>query len=370
MTNPKLRLRRALAHAALGAAFAASASLATRAAHAQGAEEPTAPPALPEPAPTAPSAPAAGQLAPSAGAHAEAAPQPATAPVAPASAISVTIGSYTCFVGEHDGFDAPDARTTALLVCREVERRKAPAPVYEVRLDKLGGQILLSVIDRHSGDSREMLVRGFDEVPVVSRRLVGALIEQKSVERTETVENIAGEETRAPRLKPGQVGFDMSIIGMSGVGMDVGMSAGLGLGLGFRLDRVAVTSHGRLGGIGSGDQKLAFGSLDVGARYYFSDEAIATFAGGGLQLAYFDAYSNSHKRADGSGLGAFGEIGVEGLRTGRVGLIASIRADAPFFELERGADVRYDPATGGMEGIPRESRYVVPLSLNLGIVLR
>lgn len=319
------------------------------------AQSPTAPS---DPQPAAPTLPAPAQAAPLAA-------QPA-----PAGAIAVTLGSYTCTVGAHDGFDDADVRTTALLVCREVERKKAPANPYEIRFDKLGGRILFSVTDKQSGANRELLIQSIEEVPVVAPRLVDALVDNTTLQKTETVENVAGLDTRAPRLKPGQTSFDMGLVGLTSVGVDFGASAGIGMGLNFRLDRFAVTSHGRLGGIGSSDNKTSFASLDVGGRYYLGDEDVAPFAGGGFQLAYFNAIRDG-SGIDGSGLGAFAEVGVEALRTGRIGIIGSIRADVPFFDLKNSSHYgRYDDTTGAYLKPTDERRYVVPLSLNLGIVFR
>lgn len=331
------------------------------------AQTPEAPPpaALPAPAPAAPAAPAAPIAEPAPSASVTAA-TPVGAPAEP----SVTTGGYTCVVGEHFGFDDADVRTTAILVCREVERKKGSSSQYEIRFDKLGGRILFSVVDKQSARSREMLIQSIEEVPVVAPRLVASLVDDTPLQKTESVENVAGLDTRAPRLKPGQTSFDMGLNGLTGIGVPFGASAGVGMGLNFRLGQFAVTSHGRLGGIGSSDNKMSSASLDVGGRYYFGEEDTALFAGGGFQFAYFNAIRGTRGDLDGSGLAAFGELGVETMRTGRIGLIASLRADVPFFDLSRGQDVTYDSASRTYVPVDGESLYVVPLSLNLGLVFR
>lgn len=328
--------------------------------------EAPAPATLPAPAPTTPAAPAAPIAEPAPPASATAYAAPVGAPAEP----SVSTGGTTCIVGEHLGFDDADVRTTAILVCREVERKKGGPGPYEIRFDKLGGRILFSVVDKQSGRSREMLIQSIEEVPVVTSRLVGALVDDTPLQKTETVENVAGLDTRAPRLKPGQTSFDMGINGLTGIGVPFGASAGIGMGLNFRLGQFAVTSHGRLGGIGSSDNKVSSAALDVGGRYYLGEEDTALFAGGGFQFAYFNAVRDTRRDLDGSGLAAFGEVGVETMRTGRIGLIASLRADVPFFDLSRGPDTVYDTTSRTYIPTSGESRYVVPLSLNLGIVFR
>ncbi len=315
----------------------------------------------------APKAPAPATPAP-------AAPPPAgpAAPAAPAP-VAVVVGGYTCFVGDHQGFDDSDARTTTTLACHEIEKKHGSSSQYEVRLGKLGGKILLTVADKQTGEERDMLIQGFDEVPVAAPRVVDALIDKKTIEQTQTVDNVAGQETRAPKIKPGQIGFEMGILGMTGVGVDPGFSSGVSLGMVFRLNQLAVTSHGRAGGIGSAANKIGFAAIDVGGRYYFSDEDFAPFAGAGFQFGYFRANRSpepsSQNDIDGSGLAAFGELGIEALRSGRVGLTASLRADVPFFLMEGVKNYyTYSSGTGSSQPNAGQQQYVLPVSLNLGLV--
>jgi hypothetical protein len=110
--------------------------------------------------------------------------------------------------------------------------------------------------------------------------------------------------------------------------------------------------HGRAGGIGSGDQKMGLASLDVGGRLYLTSGELAPFVGAGLGLSYFQIHREGEPSPDGSGFGAFGEVGVELLRTHSVAMGAFLRGDAPFYSLEA-AHVK---------------TYVVPVSLNLALL--
>ena len=86
-------------------------------------------------------------------------------------------------------------------------------------------------------------------------------------------------------------------------------------------------------------------SAGIGARFFFSDADLSPFAGGGLQVAY---YHLTRSDSSGSGAGAFAEIGVAGLRSNKVGVYATVRGALPFFTIV-------------------DSKYVVPVTLNLGL---
>jgi hypothetical protein len=63
-------------------------------------------------------------------------------------------------------------------------------------------------------------------------------------------------------------------------------------------------------------------------------------------------------------MGAFGEVGAELLRSRRVGILTSVRADLPFYALQQ---LKNDFANGTIVTTTTESRYVVPLTLNFGV---
>lgn len=285
---------------------------------------------------------------------------PAPLPTAARPASAITVGNYTCTSGEHDGVDANDVRTVTDIVCHELAKQHATVGNYEVRVGKLGTRILLSVSGPTTGEERRALVQGVEEMASAAPRVVQALVRHTSVEETTNADNVLASETPAPRVKAGQSGAYLGLIGMSGVGMPASVSGGFDLGIIFRNERLAFTLHGRAGGIGSSDVKLGFADLDVGGRYYLSDGDFAPFVGGGLGFAYLqlngvktETFNGYTYRDDlsGSGFGAFAELGIDIARTNRVGFTTSLRADAPFFTVKSGDD----------------SRYIVPLSLNAGL---
>lgn len=292
--------------------------------------------------PPEPSEPSEPVVTPPPGTAAAAAPAPAQVPI-----------TATCSLGEHRGIDADEARTAADLLCHELAKQGATNTAHEVRFGKLGGKTLVTIASRRGNtyDERRTMLNGMEELPVAAPRLAGAIADGRSLDETKTVDNVLQSEARRPTVQPGQMGFQMGLFGMTSAGEASGASAGVDLGLVYRAGSFAVTSRGRAGGIGSSEDKVVTASLDVGGRFYTSSADTALFLGAGLELLYLNLERSGATDIDGSGLGAFGEIGVEALRSNHVTLTASLRADAPFFMLSG------HETTG----------YAVPLSLNAGI---
>lgn len=369
MMNPTQRNRRLLALTS-SLAIAAAWVFAPQVARAQGdappppppaAEEPAPPAAAPAPAP-APPAPAAPEAAPAA-----AAPEAAPAPAPPAQASAP--GGYQCAVTDNAGVPEADAHTSADVICHELATQHARAGAYEIRFGTLGGKVLVTLRDSSTGQERRMMLQTIGDLSVAAPRLVDALITGKNVEETQDVNNVvADNETRRVKTKPSQAGAYMGLFGMTGAGIDPGAAAGVDIGLIFRNGRLGLGGHGRAGGIGSSDNKIGYAGLDVGAHYYFSDADIAPFAGGGFQFAYFKANRSPEPSRendiDGSGFGAFGEVGVEFFRSSHVGLATSLRADLPFFSMTGD----YYKTTSTQTQLIETERYVIPISLNAGIL--
>ena|SRR5688572_8901194 len=164
------------------------------------------------------------------------------------------------------------------------------------------------------------------------------------------------------------MGLECGLFGTTAAGSEAGVSGGLALALVYRAERFAVSGSGRAGGIGSGEKQLGLASLDVGARYYLSSSEIAPFIGGGFLLGYYDLGRERGTSVDGSGVGSFVHAGVEVLRTHHTTFSISARADLPFFALASEVPA-YDYSYGqGKTTYALETRYIVPLSLNVGVL--
>ncbi len=311
-------------------------------------------------------------------APAGAAPAPVAAPAAPAGrAVTVVStgadGASTIIValGDHSGIEGPDAETIREIVAHDLASHRAPSGNYEVRMGKLGSRVLM-VLERRTEagiEERHTLITGVEEAPIASQRIVDAMVSNKPLEETQNVTNVLSQEARTPLQKQGRPGFAGGIIGVTPAGIPTGVGAGAELGLVYEADRFAISAHGRLAGGGSGDgANFMYFNLGVGARYFITDGDVSPYVGGGTGFSAYNAkasdgsttsYDGSYSYArsyegSGSGMNVYGEAGIEAFRTHRVSMIAGLRADAPLFALSDGGD----------------KRYVVPISLNVGMVFK
>jgi len=277
---------------------------------------------------------------------------------------ALTVGLYTCVVGEHAGIERADVRTAADVICHSLATHQASPGVYDIRLGKLGGKILLVLTERAGGTERRVFIQGVEEVPVAADRLIAAMVENKPVEETATVDNVVSSEQVTPKQKTVSPGVILGLTGQSAVGAPNTMSAGVEIDMQFRLKSLALLGEGRAGGIGSGNNTLGYASLGLGVRYFMSDADVAPFIGGGLMFSYFQANLGGGMNDAGSGFGTYGELGVAFMRSSHVGGVLNLRVDVPTFKLDPNSN--YDYSTG-MYASSGSSVYVVPISLNAGL---
>lgn len=280
-------------------------------------------------------------------------PAPGQAAAAPPSSTATPI-TATCSLGDHHGVDPAEAKTAADVVCHELARRGATNTEHEVRFGKLGGRTMVTLAS-HSGntyDERRTFVSSLDEIDVAGPRLSEALVSGKPLDETRNVDNVLASESHTARMQRGSMAGEASVFGATSLGAASGASAGVALAFRYRAGNVGIGMSGRAGGIGSSDEKLSLASVDVGGRIYLTTGETAPYLGGGLGLGYFQVHHKGAGGLDGSGLGSFGEVGIELLRTHSVAMVTSVRADLPFYALRSGST----------------STYVIPVSLNLGLV--
>ena len=274
-------------------------------------------------------------------AHAQA--TPATPPSVPSGSVTRTAGEYTTVITERGELSELEARTAADMIGGELVKHKARPGSYDVSFGRLGSRTRLVI--SNGGETREAWMASLDELQPASARTVEALSTGRTVGETENVDNVLASETTTRRTKPGQLGAGLNLIGATPVGVPSGLSTGFGVFLHYNTARYSLVAEGRAVGIGSSDQKLAEVSAGIGARFFFSDAEFSPFAGGGLQVAY---YNLSKSDSGGSGAAAYAELGLAGLRSNKVGVYATVRGAAPFFMIA-------------------DDKYVVPLTLNLGL---
>ena len=348
----------------------AFALLASRGAFAQeAAEDP------PVPAPPSKSAVSSGWFDPPA---AQPAPRPAPAPAAPSPPPpEPEEAPSTCRLGDHPGIPLPDATTAAELVCAEIARLgPAPSARYRVSLSKLGKALILSVSreDGASGkttDFRQVRLDAIEEVPVAAPRIARAIILDLPIEETQKVDNLVGEETRVPKSKPGSTHFALGLFTLLAP-LDQGLSAAPGIDLGVHHEtgdgRWEIGGNFLAGGGGpSNGPSMAFFSLSVGGKYFTSDGDFSPYIGGGLAWSFLNlSTADGSFDGNGNGIGAYGEVGVQVLRTHHAHLAFGARFDLPFYSLTNNYYSSEITSNGSYSSTSYSSKYYyAPLSLEV-----
>jgi hypothetical protein len=241
------------------------------------------------------------------------------------------------------------------------------ANAYRVHFDRLGSQLVVRItFEAPLGTvkrSRRITVNGAEQVPVIAPRIARAIVLDQSLESTQQVDNLIGEETRKYEKKQGEFLWGLGILGASAPTEKRWMSPGAefmgyyetpSYGFGFSLRS----------SFEAGEKSVRTASANVGGRYFLSPTDTSLFVGGGLGIGYIEIETeadSSGASMSGSGLGVFGEVGVELMRLHSSRMIVGLRADAPFYSVK--------PKWYGYEGSGEEkpesySRWVMPVTLS------
>lgn len=277
----------------------------------------------------------------------------------------------TCVLGSHPSISDADAETVASIVCGEVRKfgvrglgqPQAVPPetgeIFRVSMRPLGQTIFLSLSHEQDGlliYSSQLTLREIEEVPVAAPRLAEAVMLQKPVSRTASVDSLVGDETRKYHKKYGEFFFDLGIVGLAVPGTDVVGGAGITFGGSFETEDFAVLADLRFSGGTPSDDSAMFSSIGVGGRYYFTESNWAPFLTGGLAFTHLEVEKKvkleddewdewGHDSSDKGGLGAWVGIGIQALRHYRSRLTLDIRAELPFFEV---GEKYYVPITAAL----------------------
>lgn len=330
-------------------------------------------------------------------AESDPAPQPAAAPVAPAAsaaapvaqppappAIPVQTAPGSCSLGSHGGVADSDAITMSQVVCAEVNRIAGSSRAsYVVEFQRLGnvGILGLAEVDANGRvvDRRTLRLSNIEEVFPAAPRLADALIGKKSMEQTQQVDNIVGEEARVQRKKYGKTHFGLGVLGTAFPGGSAAVAPGLDLALYHETARAAIGGDLRMGTKdnreydSTGGDKGSSGSfvaLSVGGRYFTSLDDFTPFVGGGLSWSTIDV-GKDHFKGDNSGFSAYAEVGVEVFRTHKSHLNLGLRATLPFYSArseDRSYPVFDDDGSYSYAMEKGESKYVVPVTLNATVL--
>jgi hypothetical protein len=298
----------------------------------------------------------------------EAPPAPvAPAPVAPAPQAAAP----RCVLGAHAGIDEADANTAAQLVCSEIFKSgPAAGTQYRVGLGKLGNVIILSVTAESApgviSDHKQLQLSNIEEIPVAAPRIAESITKGTPLAQTQKVDNIVGDEARVQRKKSGSTHFAIGLIGVMPPLSSFGAPApGIDLDLSYESQNFSINGGLRGGGTAGQDTThVGYFALTVGGRYFVGDGDVSPYIGGGIAWTALSARTDTFD-GDNSGLGAYGEVGVQALRTHRTHLTLGLRADLPFYSLRGSGSVNY--TNSGYTTTPSSSLYYVPLTVALSI---
>ncbi len=261
-----------------------------------------------------------------------------------------------CTIERAVGFSDSDVEAIEDVTCSELHKltpeRRDVFPTYKIRLSKLGGKIVYTLTGERNGarTERQLLLANVEEVIVAAPRLVESLCGPHSVAETQDVTNVVEGETRVAKQKPSTVHFHLGMIGVGAPG--VSAQAGAHMAFEFGNETWSFLSDVRIAGRSAvvpmtiatlgivapdKDQELGFTSLNVGARYHLSAAEHAPFVGAGIGWDVITAKTDHEQKN--SGLGGYGEIGMDFLRASRVGGALALRVDAPTFGVKGAKDV-------------------------------
>jgi hypothetical protein len=271
---------------------------------------------------------------------------PPALPVPDASSIP-SLPRAPCGLGEHSGVDDGDAGTAAQLVCTALARAGAPPDAhYRVGIGKLGSIFILSVVLEgdtagSTADSREMRLASVEAVAGAAPKIATAIVHGTVVEDIDVTAS-GGAPSQAPPLAAAPSGakvhFALGLIGQfPPLDRSATPAAGADLELHAELSSFAIVTSLRFGSEDStGSVGVTFVEFSLGGRYFTSDANLSPFLGGGFAWSYLEMNDNVHHDFNGShtGLGAYGEIGLEVGRLHHTHLAFAARLDLPFYSMQ------------------------------------
>jgi hypothetical protein len=251
-----------------------------------------------------------------------------------------------CRLAEHSGVDDADAGTVAQLVCSALSRAGAPADGrYRVGIGKLGSVFILSValegdIFGSTADTREMRLASIEEAATAAPRIAAAIVHGTVIEDIEApAPSPVPEVPKAPPPSTAaKVHFALGLLGQfPPLDRSATPAAGADLELHAEWSIAEIVTDIRFGG-DSSDRSvgITFVEFSMGGRFFTSEADLSPFIGGGFAWSYLAMTDHVHNDFDGShtGLGAYGELGLEIGRTHHTHLAFGVRLDLPFYSME------------------------------------
>lgn len=222
--------------------------------------------------------------------------------------------------------------------------------------------------------TQQVVVNRIDEILVIAPRIVAAVLYGRPMEDTAEVDNLAGNETRKYEKKHGEYRWDIGLASISAPGHGAYMGAGFITGIAYETPAFALGAWVHWSKAESGDDKTEMTALSIGGRYFFTRSSVSPFVGTGLAMSSLSlearaADNGPASNVDNSGMGTYGEVGVEMFRLHSARLSLGLRFDFPFFTLKghRYSFVTLPGATHPTTNSTEESKYLIPMLLHLTV---
>jgi hypothetical protein len=295
-------------------------------------------------------------------------PEPPTLP-APAAPIVIAApsSSPSCRTGDlGGGVDASDGKTAAHVVCAEILRAGPPAGAsYRVDLGRLGYVFVLTVsregsLPGSTVDAREVQLHGIEDVPAVAPKIAASIVSGTPLDDAEI------DALTASKAQPRQSGRFRFALGLVGqfppFDRSVTPSPGVDLEVHSEFEDFQIVGAFRFGA-NSDDNGVGndFAAFSMGGRYFPGGGDIAPYVGAGFAWSLENIIDNVNHDFNGTstGLGMYGEIGLEFLHTHHTHLAVGARLDIPFYSLKNDNGVAVSTPD------PPPSMYYAPLALEM-----
>jgi hypothetical protein len=279
--------------------------------------------------------------------------------------------AFRCEATDTKGLPPEDAATAVDIVCRELASVSGSSGAYAVSVRPLGQSVVLTVAAPGAPSGRSLVLDGLKEVPWAARRLAEAVVLGKTIEETRLVDNLVASEGRKLVTHSGSRKFELGALGI-GAGQGTGTGAGFSIAFAYDSPGFAIPAELRFAQASDGSRELSMFSIDTGARYYFSRQAVSPFIGGGfsvLRLSLSELRNADrfvYVSDDHWGPGLYAEAGVQLFRLHRGRMTAKVRADFPTYSLHpEGLDYQPSGRTTRPVRIDDGPRYVVPITFGL-----
>lgn len=246
--------------------------------------------------------------------------------------------SAILLIGDHQGVDETDVQNAALLVVKELRAQgitigdpvhevSVSATVYRVVLRRSGEKILFRLSQEDSAGTtvieREVLLADIEDIASSTSRLVLALVH------------------REPVISPRSF-LDVGVFGTAGSPSNEVFFFGAGFGLSIDRLSYSVDITGRLSSADTRNRNFYFHSMSVGGRSYLRKRNRSVYIGGGLGMMYTEYsqtsgvlfWEHTTHYQEKLGMGVYGVLGIEFLRSSHNRLTLELRVDRPFFTLE------------------------------------